>query len=70
MSASISSTNISEKDADDIALFQGSSCFPMSPNQLMLENPIVIDEDDQLNKIIDKVGPICETSMEFLDSEG
>ena len=52
-------------------LFQGSSCFPLSPcNQMRSGNNgdnLIIEEDDQFKKIIETLGPLSETEMSFID---
>ena len=56
-----------------LAIFKGSSCFPLSPYEAMQKNrdkkAQVISKNDQLNVILESLGPQTKESLEFIDDK-
>jgi len=59
--------------ADDHFLFEGDSCYPISPCEEMLlvadEGRGVYSQDDQIAKIVDKLETLKEDDKEFIDAK-
>ena len=45
-------------EVDDRYLFKGTSCYPLSPVYKETSSKIVIEETDQMCKILQSVGPL------------
>lgn len=47
-----------DSDPHDRFLFQGTSCYPLSPTGTTVNKKTKVEQSDQLIKIIETVGPI------------
>ena len=62
--------NKKSKDLDERFLFQGKSCYPLSPLAKTKENDFGSkSQKDQLNEIISKIGPLEDKDYGFIQNE-
>ena len=51
---------------ESIALFQGDSCYPLSPRKGNRENEPAKGSNDQMQTIIDQIGAVKDYDLSFI----